>query len=276
MAESPGTLRLRVLLCFLQKDKVCNVMGISRTLKEPKQTISRTLIALEKDGLIDRSNLRNPILTEKGQVRASYYAERMEVMLNHLLYEGVDINSARQDALQWALYSSDKAMETIRATEERYRVKYELRNQKQFSGRQLCRLLKDGVYQFPFLIYREHVKNGTNISMANEGFEHPCTLYVDGGEGLIQLRALSISAKSGSDGNVMSGRAQSMQYFDSGRFIDSEINGNVFSFPADVLNFVNMGNGVGQILHGSCPVKIECSVGLIHMPESTAIFTILI
>lgn len=276
MTESPDILRLRVLLCFLKRDEACTVMGISRTLKEAKQNISRAMIALEKDGLLNRSNPRCPALTESGYRKAKYYAERMEITLNHLLYEGVDLESARQDAFLWALYCSDKTMETIRATEQRYRVKYELREQKQFGGRQLCRLLKDGVYQFPFLIYREHVKSGTNISMANEGFEHPCTLYVDGGEGWIQLRAQSISAKSASNGKLLRGRAQSMQYFDSGRFVDAEINGNVFSFPAEALHFVNMGSGVGQILYGSCPVKMECSVGLIHMPESTAIFTILI
>lgn len=276
MTESPGILRLRVLLCFLQKDDACTVMGISRTLKESKQNISRSMIALEKDGLLDRSDPRNPLLTELGLLKAKYYAERIEITLNHLLYEGVDIESARRDAFLWALYCSDKTMEAIKATEERYRVKYELREQKQFSGKKLCKLLKNGIYQFPFLIYRENVKRGTNISMANEGFEHPCTLYVNDGEGWIQLRAQPISAKSASSGKLLRGRAQSMQYFDSGRFIDAEINGNVFSFPADVLNFVNMGSGVGQILHGSCPVKMECSVGLIHMPESTAIFTILI
>lgn len=276
MPDSSNVLRLRVLLCFLDRDENCTVMGISRTLKEAKQNISRAMITLEKEGLLNRSNPRCPNLTELGYQKAKYYAERIEITLNHLLYEGVDMESARKDAFQWSLYCSDKTMETIRATEQRYRVKYELREKKKFSGRQLCELLKDGVYQFPFLIYREHVKNGTNISMANEGFEHPCTLYVDDGEGWIQLRAQSISAKSASSGMLLRGRAQSIQYFDSGRFVDSERDGNVFSFPAEALQFVNMGSGIGQILHGSCPVKIVCSVGLIHMPESSAIFTILI
>ncbi|MDO4316969.1 MAG: hypothetical protein Q4C48_02060 [Lachnospiraceae bacterium] len=276
MPNSPDILRMRVLLCFLKKDESCTVMGISRTLKEAKQNVSRAMIALERDGLLNRSNPRCPVLTERGERQAKHYAERIEITLNHLLYEGVDVENARQDAFLWALYCSEKTMETIRATEERYRVKYELRDQAQFGGMQLCRLLKNGSYRFPFLIYREQVKNGTNISMANGGFEHPCTLYVDDGEGWIQLRSRSISAKSASSGRLLSGRAQSLQYFDSGRFIDAEVSGNVFSFPAEALHFVNMGTGAGQILHGSCSVKIGCSAGLIHMPESTAIFTMLI
>lgn len=172
MSDSPDILRMRVLLCFFKKEENRTVMGISRTLKEAKQNVSRAMIALEKEGLLDRSNPRMPHLTDLGEKRAKYYAERMEITLNHLLYEGVDIENAKSDAFQWALYCSDKTMETIQATEERYRVKYELREQKQFSGRMLCRLMKDGSYQFPFLIYREQVKSGSNISMANEGFEH--------------------------------------------------------------------------------------------------------
>lgn len=61
------------------------------------------MIALEKEGLLDRSNPRMPHLTDLGEKRAKYYAERMEITLNHLLYEGVDIENAKSDAFQWAL-----------------------------------------------------------------------------------------------------------------------------------------------------------------------------
>lgn len=41
---------------------------------------------------------------------------------------------AQRDSFYWAFYCSDSTMEAVRATEERYRVKYELRDQKQFRG----------------------------------------------------------------------------------------------------------------------------------------------
>ncbi|MFQ7758321.1 MAG: hypothetical protein ACLUIX_10170 [Oscillospiraceae bacterium] len=44
------------------------------------------------------------------------------------------MESAQRDSFYWALYCSDSTMEAVRATEERYRVKYELRDQKQFRG----------------------------------------------------------------------------------------------------------------------------------------------
>ncbi len=277
MDDNAKILRLRVLLCFLRLAAVDrNVTGIARTLGEEKYSVSRAIASLERDGYITREDTRNPRLTEKGMSAAKRYSERLEITLNHLLYEGVDMESAKRDAFVWALYCTDSTMEAVRATEERYRVKYELRDQKQFTGASLCKKLKDGCYAFPFLIFREHIKNGTNLSMANEGFEHPCNLYVKNGVGTVQLRAVPHSAKSQLSGMMMSGRVTSIRYFDSGRFVSAEPNGQIFSFPAEVLQFVNVGSNAGQILHGSVCLQMECSVGSIHMPESVAIFSMLV
>ena len=277
MEDNSKIFRLRVLLCFLRfAPSDCTVTAIARTLGEEKYSVSRAIMSFEKDGYIDRSDTRNPKLTEKGYTVARRYSERLEITLNHLLYEGVDMESAKKDAFVWALYCTDSTMEAVRATEERYRVKYELRDKKQFNGALLCKKLRDGCYPFPFLLFREHIKNGSNLSMANEGFEHPCSLYVKNGVGTVQLRAVPLSAKSGLSGKLMSGRVKTIRYFDSGRFISAEQNGQIFSFPADVLQFVNVGSNAGQILHGSVCLHMECSVGLIHMPESEAIFSMLV
>lgn len=277
MIGDTDILKLRILLCFLQAEPDgCSVTGLAKTLNEEKYTISRMLASMEKEGLVDRSDNRRPLLTEKGREDAKRYSERISITLNHLLYEGVDMENARRDAFYWALHCSDKTMEAIRETEERYRVKYELREQKHFGGNVLCRRMRDGSYSLPFLIYREQVKDGNNISMANEGFEHPCTLVIRNGEGFIQMRAVSVSANSGLTGKRMSGRVKSVRYFDNGIFSAAEQNGDIFLFPASALNFVNIGSGSGQILHGSVCLKMACSVGLVHMPESTAIFTMLI
>lgn len=188
MNESADLLRLRVLLCFLRSTpENCNVTGISRTLREEKYTISRMMAHLERDGLVDRTDNRRPILTEAGLALAERYAERSEIAINHLLYEGVDMENAVRDASYWALYCSDKLMEIVRESDERCRVKHELKDMKSFNGAELCKRLKDGAYQFPFIINREQVKNHSNLSMANEGFAHPCTLLVKNGKGWIQL-----------------------------------------------------------------------------------------
>ncbi len=277
MSETMDILKLRTLLYFLNEDsKTCRVTNIARTLGEEKYTISRMISSLEKEGLVEREKLRIPVLTEKGRTEARRYAERIEITMNHLMYEGVDTDSAQKDALYWALYNSERTMEAIRETEERYRVKYELREQRYFTGRQLCQKLHDGIYQFPFLIYREHVQNGSNLSMANEAFENPCTISVKNGVGIIQLRIKSVTAKSAVSGLEMCGKVKKIQYHDSGNYVNAEIRGNVISFPAAALNFINVGSKEGQILHGSVCLKMESTAELMHMPLSTAIFTVLI
>lgn len=277
MTETMDLLKLRVLLCFLRSTpENCNVTGISRTLKEEKYTISRVLRHLEDAGLVDRSAPRRPALTALGKMQAERYAERAEIATNHLLYEGVSVENAVRDASFWALYCSDEMMEVVRASDERCLVKHELKDRKSFDGAALCKRLKDGSYHFPFIINRECVKNKTNLSMANEGFEHPCTLLVQDGVGWIQLRAVTIYAKSLATGQRMPGRVHMIEYFDAGRYVSAASNGNVISFPAEALQFVNMGAGVGQVLYGSVNLKMKCSCGPMHMPESEAIFTILI
>lgn len=277
MSEKPNVLRLRVLLSLVKEDsETCTVTGIAKTLGEEKYTVSRILTGLEKEGLLDRSDIRHPALTEEGRKVAQVYGEKIRITMNHLIYEGVDVENAKSDAYSWALYNTEQTMEVIRKGEEQYRVKYELRGKHAFSGAELCEKLKDGIYRFPFIIYREHVRNGSNLSMSNEGFEHPCILQVKNGKGTIQLRAVKMKRKSGVDGKIMSGRVKSMKYLEEGVFVNAETSGDILSFPASVLNFVNIGEGIGQILHGSVCLKMTCSVGVIHMPESKAIFTMLI
>ena len=278
MPESLEILKMRALICFLNEDPaLCTVTGLADILGEGKQKISRLLMSLEKEGLLDRSDLRRPRLTQAGREQAAYYEKRTNIVLNHLLYEGLDIDSAMHDAYAWARFSSERGMEIIKSSEQRYRAKYELRRQKEFGGEELCRHLADGEYSFPFLIYRETVRGGTNLSMANEGFRHPCVLRVADGRGQIVLQPVDLSAKSPLTGRKMNGRVRKLTILQpDGVFMRAEENGENLAFSADVLHFLNIGEGMGQILHGSVCMRMQCSVGTMHMPESTAIFTIMI
>lgn len=277
MTESADILRLRILLCFQNEaPSVCTVTGLSKMLGEGKQKISRALISLEKEGLIDRSDNRRPVLTDAGKEKAAYYEERTDTILNHLLYEGLDIDNAEHDAFAWALFSSEAGFEMIKNSEQRYRAKYSLRRRTSFNGDEMCGYLKDGEYRFPFLIYREHMNEGGNLSMANEGFEHPCSLVVKNGKGVIRLKAVDVSFKSLATGREMIGKVRNLRYMANGEFHPAYEEGEWLSFPAEAVSFLNMGTGIGQILHGSVCIRMRCSVGTKHMPESTAVFTIIV
>lgn len=277
MSNELDILRMRVLLSFLNENpNMCTVTGLSKMLGEGKQKISRQLSGLEEDGLIDKSDPRHPKLTQKGKKQAEYYEERHNIALNHLLYEGLDMDNALHDADVWAVFNSEKTMQIIRNSEQTYRAKYELRKQTTFNGDVFCNYLSNGEYTFPFLFYREEVKDGSNLSMANEGFLHPCSLRVKDGKGTVCLKSVNMSAISPMTGKEMRGKIRDLKYYDGNTFINAEEEGDWFRFPASVLEFLSMGEGIGQILHGSVCLKMQCTVGTAHMPESTAIFTIII
>ena len=145
-----------------------------------------------------------------------------------------------------------------------------------FHGGEICNHLKDGSYYFPFIIYREQIKNHNNLSMANRGFENPCELIVKDHEGLVYLAVKTVSAESMSSGKKMEGRVNKMQYLYDGEFRDGGIDGRYVYFPVTALNFIAMGKGRDTLLHGSVCLKMQCSVGDMHMPESTAVFTMFI
>lgn len=270
-------LKLRILQYFLENRKeMCAVVKIARTLGVTKQRVSRILIEFEKEGYVDRSDLRNPVLTEKGKELAEYYSERINVSLNHLLYEGVPLEQAEEDAYHWALYNTDETMSVIRSAEARFSAKYELRGKQIFNGKELCRHMRDGDFEFNFVMYRQNSKRGNNLSMANRGFEHPGYLIVRNGIGKIRLRAVEISAKSPVAGKEVKGKVDELSYYFNGMFIPAEISSGIITFPAEVVNFVNIGTGVNQFLHGSVSMKMNCTISPVHMPESEAVFTMIL
>lgn len=78
------------------------------------------------------------------------------------------------------------------------------------------------------------------------------------------------------NGKTMYGRVRQLMYLVGEEYIQAEDNGDYITFPANILHFLNIGTGMGQILHGSVCLKMQCTVGTNHMPESVAIFTIMI
>ena len=109
-----------------------------------------------------------------------------------------------------------------------------------------------------------------SLSMANRGFENPCEVIVKDHEGLVYLAVKTVSAQSMSSKNKMEGRIQKLQYLYDGEFRDGGIDGRYVFFPVTALRFISMGKGRDTLLHGSVCLKMQCSVGDMHMPESTA------
>lgn len=277
MIEGLTLLQLRIMICFYHAGaEGCTNSSLSRTLGLEKYTLSRACGELERMGLLDRSNVRKPQLTEKGSEAAAFYAERMETAISHLCYEGVDVAAAKQDAYYWALYNSEETMRVIRETEVMYRIKNELKDRKSFSGAQMCRIMPDGSYKVPFLVCRNHIQDGEVLSMGNAGFEGPCTMTVKNGIGTLQFHIVRINAVSPRDGIRMPGKVRRLRYQNYGDYNVAEMTGDVITIPASALRFINVGADHSRILYGSVPILLESTVGTDIMPESEAILTVLV
>lgn len=129
------------------------------------------------------------------------------------------------------------------------------------------RILEYGNYPVNFKFYR--VENGErlNISMADRGFMRPAVLRHNKRMSCLVLRIQEMSAVSRVGQQKMSGHLSSMKYDQDGIFHEVEIKDGYVRLPLDAFRFfVKRNGGIQAVLN----VTVTCSVGRIHMPESTA------
>lgn len=278
MPETLTPFQIQLLLYYLEAEpKKRTVTDSARILGTTKWAVTRALDALEKQDVVERQENRKTVLTASGKKLAEKCRGQMKILEQYMQYQDIPPVQIKENALR-ALSAgfSDEFMDRLAEQEGRMRLKEIFAGHRNFHGGDICNYLKDGSYYFPFIIYREQIKNHNNLSMANKGFENPCELIVKDHEGLIYLAVKTVSAESMSSGKKMEGRVNKMQYLYDGEFRDGGIDGRYVYFPVTALNFIAMGKGRDTLLHGSVCLKMQCSVGDMHMPESTAIFTMFI
>ena len=278
MPETLTPFQIQLLLYYLEAEpKKRTVTDSAKILGTTKWAVTRALDALEKQDVVERQENRKTVLTASGKKLAEKCRGQMKILEQYMQYQDIPPVQIKENALR-ALSAgfSDEFMARLAEQEGRMRLKEIFAGHRDFHGGDICNYLKDGSYYFPFIIYREQIKNHNNLSMANKGFENPCELIVKDHEGLVYLAVKTVSAESMSSGKKMEGRVNKMQYLYDGEFRDGGIDGRYVYFPVTALNFIAMGKGRDTLLHGSVCLKMRCSVGDMHMPESTAIFTMFI
>ena len=278
MPETLTPFQIQLLLYYLEAEpKKRTVTDSAKILGTTKWAVTRALDALEKQDVVERQENRKTVLTASGKKLAEKCRGQMKILEQYMQYQDIPPVQIKENALR-ALSAgfSDEFMARLAEQEGRMRLKEIFAGHRNFHGGDICNYLKDGSYYFPFIIYREQIKNHNNLSMANRGFENPCELIVKDHEGLVYLAVKTVSAESMSSGKKMEGRVNKMQYLYDGEFRDGGIDGRYVYFPVTALNFIAMGKGRDTLLHGSVCLKMQCSVGDMHMPESTAICTMFI
>ena len=120
-----------------------------------------------------------------------------------------------------------------------------------------------------FRLYRMNKKPGqSRDSMAMRGFEETAEIVQDKGESYLELKVKDMSAHSRVSGETMVGKLKTLKYEHDEVLETSDIVNNVVRIPMEACK-IHKWTGVGTM--GVVPVTVTCSVGLVHMPESTAL-----
>lgn len=120
-----------------------------------------------------------------------------------------------------------------------------------------------------FRLYRMNKKPGqSRDSMAMRGFEETAEIVQDKGESYLELKVKDMSAHSRVSGETMVGKLKTLKY-EHGEVLETvDIVNNIVRIPMEACK-IHKWTGVGTM--GVVPVTVTCSVGLVHMPESTAL-----
>lgn len=239
-------LKVKILLCFQNmREQDLNVTNLAVTLGEEKYAISRAFTALERDGLLDRSEKRKPVLTSLGQGMARQYKYKVEGVIDHLLNAGVSQEDAREDAIIMATYCKDATFDKLKEQGKSRQIKLSFHEGMHFDGDRLCRLYKDGKEPLTFLIYKNKVEEERDLSVWNDRFENPCTLQVQDARGFVILHTHRVPGKF------------RFFYWDGNEWRGMEQHGAVLSFPARYLQFVSVGKDEGRLLYGKILIRVQ-------------------
>lgn len=120
-----------------------------------------------------------------------------------------------------------------------------------------------------FRLYRMNKKPGQGRdSMAMRGFEETAEIVQDKGESYLELKVKDMSAHSRVSGETMVGKLKTLKYEHDEVLETVDIVNNIVRIPMKACK-IHKWTGVGTM--GVVPVTVTCSVGLVHMPESTAL-----
>lgn len=120
-----------------------------------------------------------------------------------------------------------------------------------------------------FRLYRMNKKPGQDRdSMAMRGFEDIAEIVQENGESYLELKLKEMAAHSRVSGEMMAGKLKTLKYEHNEVLEEARIENNIVKIPMEACR-IHRWTGIGTM--GIVPVTVTCSVGPMHMPESTAL-----
>ncbi|MFV0529354.1 MAG: hypothetical protein ACK5MN_11640 [Lachnospiraceae bacterium] len=254
---------------LLTEHKKIGLRELGRRVQVSAATLSRFFNYCVVEGILtDKFDL-----TPYGRLLLDRYRERRRRIAKWLERKGLTHEHAYEQAAQILEYCSEETVSVFSKLGE-FCLACELLEQeretvKTFDGSHLCSYLAPGEYSVSFTFYRENDQLPGRISMANNGFVHPARLVCKKRGGYLELNIVTMQAVSRSSKEEMSGRVQSMHYEEGHRMKVMRITDDKVRVPLSIVEVTYIQKS--GLLRGSVPITISCSLGDVHMPESTAL-----
>jgi Mn-dependent DtxR family transcriptional regulator len=249
-----------------------SVTQLSEALGVAKSTVSRAVSRCAEIGVVERYAGKHVMLTDEG-VRIGEELEHRcrEVKLWLESMSGVAA-AAPDDVLHGALSLPDSTVRIIERNERMQRLYRRVGDRAVLSGEDFCAALGDGKYPVSIMCYRTDVgKTRKTPSMANDGIENDGELIIKNNNGMLRFKTRPVEHISSLGGMPIKGRLATLKYPDGSEYKDAQRKGDTYCFPASAMNFVCVS---GRVMQGDIVLKMACSAGTKHMPESESVMEV--
>lgn len=208
-------------------------------------------------------------LTKSGKAWLGEYKNLIFGLEDYLLDVGIP-QSELQENIASLVENTDTF--TLSAMVRGYQEKqkeFSLKQASAFSQNYLNEIMQYGECDVQFSLHRIDGKDSKHatLSMANRGFEKPGKLVQAEGKSWLELKLCEMKAKSRINDEEMSGHLSSLRYVSKGNLRELEIKDGKLRIPLEICRFHREKSGR---LEGMLAVTVTCTVGMHHMPESTA------
>lgn len=232
------------------EEKDCTVTKMAKVFSVSKSTVSRNLDYFVAQGVVFSDSMR---LTMYGKELAERYDEEVELLKLWVAQTvNIDDQEVLENAMQMAIHLSPSMKQQMFQKIRRNRIFQKLTNRGQMTFSEFSGYLEDGSYPMSFVIYKEQYEKGKALSMADRGFAHPAALKVQGGAGVIALKALELERANLLESLVIRGKLMELEYEDKDGFSAAAREGDFYYIPADALDYTfhkeeNLLIGCGQL-----------------------------
>lgn len=243
--------------------------GIQRSIAEHCQVNGSTVNRYLKN-CIERGILTDTLtFTEEGKEWWQRYSDLYEKLISYLKEIGGKKEEAEETAESMIENIDIHMLELILSAHTNKKSVYVGKKQQHLDQEIQNNLRKCERHRVVFRLYRVNRKPGENgDSMAMQGFEEMAEIVQDHGKSYLELRVKDMAAISRMNGREMKGRLSTLKYQYEGVLRTANMEEYRVRIPMEACR-IHRWSGVGTM--GMVTVTVTCSVGHVHMPESTAL-----